>query len=984
MNCLLSLLERTKSKPLLHSMQRFLRPALLRLEDQSSSRHQTIGNLGLCWIALGELIMDLYIPDIPIDPAAIQRCTTELWRKEEGILCSEIHLHSQYEHWNTGNTNSTLLTYLKTRLSEISQFVATVPILDFLHPRDIPRIHMFWSEVSQFKSQVVSSSRIESLLHLLESGDTTAQLREQAIQQTISAFCQRLDVVYHEHADLNTPLQLSLLHLKLGLRFQAHSALCMSNMPSDAFAMALVTFPSVQSSTLLSSELECSPLSTKATSRYFLLKLAALGFEIHLGVDLESHIHSVHAIFDQILRLWLIEQARKDDLDIASQSLYRHKTLDHDAVSDADVEEREFLALFPQFENILQHEIQPQTKSNRHSLLLIDPSNTQTLVDIHYNLLNISHHHSDLSFSPFVIFHNIRQLELESLLDTQEAPLSDLIDLQSFALQYSLMDEHLSELRGHLKSGQNPYNFYTDANILEVRKAAIIIEELKRRLDTLIQEWPDQMVLQHLKGRCDTLLRLELHSPVAKMLSALEQLLTQSEDWEIYANRENSLKGHQQAIIGLIVDWRRLELSSWQALLQAQALSFSDAASEWWFRLYDAAIKGALEVIHQELNSDRTEDDYTKYLGKLSPLLDDFMRSSPLGQYHTRLQLLQSFSIYTSCLARSESGQKRLSLDRLNRILDATAQYYESFASPISLQFSGLQAQIEKEIQAFIKLASWKDVNVYSLKQSAQKSHRQLYKCIRKFRDAMRQPIIGYLQPEPAGDAETQPFTDSEIKDAIIQPASATPAFPESPAGQLSNHLFRLHQTFQRFDTLINSCIRPSIRFRTAPAVDNLAVEIISTAKMLSTLSIQHDASDKKAKLQKGLLVRKRKAWSDLLKELKRIGLATNMKPDDIRRLRDMRWMREQPIPPKKFNSVEKGEVYLNRLYGALPVLRGLLSDHHPDLSTRELQRGVNLLESGFAMALDARSWYNIPTPPWLVTNTRFSVWQQPSRVSIN
>jgi midasin len=351
-------------------------------------------------------------------------------------------------------------------------------------------------------------------------------------------------------------------------------------------------------------------------------------------------------------------------------------------------------------------------------------------------------------------------------------------------------------------------------------------------------------------------------------------------------------------------------------------------------------------------------DGFTDYLNKLIPLLDDFIRSSPLGQYHTRMELLGSFADYASRLALSKSSHL-WGLKRVGRILQATVQYYSLFSAPISRYFSEQQAAIEREIQTFVKLASWKDINVYVLKQSAQKTHRQLYKSVRKFRDVMRQPITQWLQPELAGSAESKPLADHPA----ITRRLVCPSFPDGPfTGSLPGHLVDLNRTFQKFDTLVNNQIRTYITSGIAHDVDNLAIDIISTAKTLGTASVSNGTSaEKREKQQKALLVRKRKAWSDLLKELKRGGLTVNVKPDILSRQRDVRWIRELPLMPKLsavFISVERTETYFSRLQGSLPELRALLSNHHPDISTRELQRGVTLLESGFSIALDARSWY--------------------------
>ena len=117
---------------------------------------------------------------------------------------------------------------------------------------------------------------------------------------------------------------------------------------------------------------------------------------------------------------------------------------------------------------------------------------------------------------------------------------------------------------------------------------------------------------------------------------------------------------------------------------------------------------------------------------------------------------------------------------------------------------------------------------------------------------------------------------------------------------------------------------------------------------------------EQKEKFFKSILVRKRKAWSNLLKELKRIGLSVNMKPEVLEQQSNSRWIREQPIVEVSVHTqgpFEKSEKYLLRLTKLLPDLRAALVGHHDDIGLRDLQRGTNLVESAFSLAVETRAW---------------------------
>jgi midasin len=463
------------------------------------------------------------------------------------------------------------------------------------------------------------------------------------------------------------------------------------------------------------------------------------------------------------------------------------------------------------------------------------------------------------------------------------------------------------------------------------------------------------MVLQHLRDRCAQILSLSTQSPVAKVLVLLEQLLLQTDDWEMYASQETTLKEHRNAITELVISWRRLELSSWRGLLQTQAQTFEEGASEWWFRLYNAIVRGLLDILDR--NPSGGLDDY---LDQLVPLLDDFLKLSPLGQFSRRLDILRSFEPLLQHLALIKSEQAREPLSRVQRIVHSTQAYYTQFVSSVTSSFMAQEKEISEEIQSFIKVASWKDVNVQALKASAKKTHHQLHKVIRKYRDIMRQPVNEFLQPERVPDAELLsnvhlPQTSLQTRTVDSSCLLTHLALANGPA-----HLRDLSKTYGKFDMLITSHIDSFIRSVPSHSLDNLMEQIISTSKELALVNIPVGATaERREKLWKANLVRKRKAWSDFAKEFKRIGLATNVRSTLLLQQRNDRWLREQQfsdIRVGNFVDAQNSEKYFVRLQSLLPRLRATLANHHGDISAQDLQRSIMLLESALSLSLNCRS----------------------------
>ncbi|KAF5380682.1 hypothetical protein D9757_007075 [Collybiopsis confluens] len=908
--------------------------------DHTNEPHPDIARLGLCWIAVGQLLFDLFLPNTPIDPAAIQSHTYTFWTQRIASLSKELALHSENERLLTGNTENSVLEYLRKSLSNVQDHLVDGP--PRTPHREISKLQMFWSEALLFRNQVLDPAKLDALAGLLQAGDSSANDREDVVQSTIQGFVQRLQTGYQEFDDIIFPIRYASLHFQMGLRILRLP----SSFKSSAYSItaAIIAFPAIRSAAALITEQVKAIPSDLRLFQQLLLTMAAMTMEAAAGINFKSHLLLLEAVYEQVLRLWHIDRKKEEEEQSASESLYRQSRVNHNMENDEEIEAREFAELFPSFESAL---VDDASSSDRPF-----PSPTCYVPDFRQFL-----HLHNAFFSgetlPATWYRSIRLSVLPSLLPSVQV--ADRLDYDALPLSLSLIADRFVEMHDAAGAQTTVYNFYSDPNIQQTRKAALVVANMKGRLALLIQEWPDQMVLRHLEDRCDTVLALDLRSPVAKVLSALEQLLLRSEDWEAFANKDNSLRANRSEMVELIVSWRRMELSSWQVLLEAEARKFEDAVSPWWFRLYDLIIRGPLDVLQRESGG------LSSYLDSLVPLLDDFIRQSPLGQFRTRLKLLRSFGELCRKMSQVHPGERSEVLTRTYRIVHSTVSYYMTFSDAATSDLSSQRSRLETDVRNLVKLASWKDVNVYALRQSAQRTHRQLYKHIRKFRDVLRTPVSESIETSPS---ELPDFEEASNVDAQLDFAyPSTPSFPNITSfAQVGapSHLIHLDRTYSRFEELVSGQIVPFLSFKSPHVVESLAFDIIGSSKQLSSISISTSLpAERRHKQQKALLTRKRKAWSDLLKELKKAGFAAHLKPEISDQNQSIRWIREQPTPGEPSAipwDFQKSEMYWNRLNALMPLLRGKISSHHEDILTRDLQRGVSFLESSFHMAAESRT----------------------------
>jgi midasin len=947
---LLSLLRRSSYPWVVLSVDRLLSGPIAQI-SRDESRSVTLRNLGLGWISLSRFFLNLYIPDTPLDPAALQSFRSEFWGAELASLSHELELEVNLERRISGNMTNGTINYLDQQIRHVRERAHNLPHLPRMAGRDVFRLRDFWSEVSHFMLKIIPEARLNHLVDSFCANGPEASASEHVIQESIARFHQRLESAYPEFDDISRPLRSALLYIRLGLRLVAHASGCHEAEAIEELSRTLSAFPSVGAVPALIDADIRGDLRAVETSPFksILLVLTAVALEVELGID--PRIAAIESVYERASRLWLIDQKKQEETDVASQSLYRTNSITHSARNESELEEEDFLALFPDYESLFDSDLNQESGPSHIARQSFPPdrSYSSSLMLLHLRIMSPGSH----SLDPQTYLSDLRAALLPSILDKYQKSLPETLDDHGFIHQVSLLSACLRNLNHpNGMEAVRPYNFYVDSNVPEIRRAATVVESLKQGLDFLIQEWPDQMVLQHLKDRCTQFLSLSVQSPVAKVLTLLEQLLLQTDDWEMYASQATTLKKHRSAITDLVILWRRLELSSWRGLLRTQAITFEEGVSEWWFRLYNAVVRGLLDIVDRSYL-----DGLDDYLDQLVPLLDGFLKSSPLGQFSRRLDLLRSFVPFLQHLILTKSEPAGEPIRRVQRIIHSTQAYYSQFVSSITSSLTSQERAVEEEIQGFIKIASWKDVNVQALKASAKKTHHQLYKAIRKYRDILRQPVNDLLRPVPVSDTEITsdarpPLQSTCTVDSTGLNGHVTHGGPA--------HLRDLSKTYMRFDSLITSRIEVFVKSRPSHDLDSLMEETISTAKELASVNIPVGATaERREKLWKALLVRKRKAWSDFAKEFKRIGLATKVQSTILLQQKNDRWIREQPSPvigADSFADVQNSEKHFVRLQGLLPTLRATLADHHGDVSTRELQRSIMLLESALSMSLNCRS----------------------------
>ncbi|WVQ75947.1 hypothetical protein IAR50_005582 [Cryptococcus sp. DSM 104548] len=913
------------------SFEKWIRPAFSVISDTPYD----LSNLGSLWIAVSYFILDLYVTNIPIDPGVRRGLQGEVI--DQLLVHFEAHLSAIIAAETTvkGISDSAVASDIREEVTKLQQEYTTLgPALE--RSSDVAKLSYLFNEVHAFLADQYKESHITALVASLQNGHTHGFSREQDFQLASAAFTQRLASNYSDTPDLVYPIVTATLIGKFGIRLVARAAELRTVKSNPALSSAL-SFPLAQSLQTLQHLSVDAPVEKATGVPAGLLAVSSYICEIDNSQQRRSHVPRIAQRLDYLYQSWSAIRLREQQEASDAESMYRVKKTDIEVLSDEEQEAQEFAELFPQYEDVGAEDASPEPakaeEKEKKGFLTSYVSAFSTLVKQGFG---------PVSSAPSKL---LKQLIDETIhYNFDPSKFDEELDIRSLAFRVATLHRRQVDV----KMPPLQPNFYLSHNEPEIRKAHDVLVRLIRRLDNLIVEWPEQMVLVHIRERCERILNLDTRSPVAQVLSTLEYLLLHTEDWESYANRENSLSSFRDEISKMIIEWRKLELISWTRLLDDQAEQYVSQDDEWTLRLYGALIHGAV-----------SSQDIEKHMAETLPLISTYINNSTVGHFVSRVELLAAFQRMSIEMSHQAPQLSKIAIMLHNLLANA-----ELFALRIKDSLSTQRAVIDKSIKDFVKLASWKDVNVYALKASAQKSHKALHRSIRKFRDVLRQPVAPMMMelngvvPQEAS-IPSEPWVPSVYEQSLM--SASVLESRKSVSTPVPEVLSRLDETLSRYGQ-VHDKIRGTVTGATASLVDTMAVDVIDTAAHLnkqtpSTLTKENE------KVVNNLASRKRKAYSDMLKALRAAGFSQNVRADQLARQQSTMWLVSQPHLAIRGLSddlagqdVTKVENYHHKMEILVAAVRAAFNGHSPDINSQDLQRGIGFVESLYATALNERA----------------------------
>ncbi|XP_051017145.1 midasin [Acomys russatus] len=845
---------------------------------------------------------------------------------------------------------------LSQRISQLENIVHSLSKKQAFRPHQ-PSYESLVQEIQHYVTSIAKAAAVQDLLmRLLQAlntdGPKSAQvlqnlLKEEASwQQSHHQFRKRLVEEYALYPDTVTPLQASILQLQHGMRLVASevhaslhsSVVCAENL--GVLSMAVLAFPSVGPSFptyYAHADALCSVDSVGALRGLGKLKIkrwagregegksqqpyptweqllmnALLYLRSHVlckgELDQKALLLFRH-LCQEIINEWDKQEHIAQEKAEQESSLYRYRTRScRAALSEEEEEELELRKLFPlhdqDFADILVEptlEEQKGASDGQKEEAATDPallsqSSMQAVMLIHQELClsfarslwyqqTVAPHEAKHYLSLFLSCYQTGASLLTHFYPVMRVELNDQLlgsHLLACTLSYNtLCGEATSDL---MMKPEGPYDFYQHPNVAEARECQPVLQGFSEAVNELLQDWPEHPVLQQLLIVMDRIRGFPLSSPISKLLNGLEILLSKAQDWEENASRTLSLRKHLDLVSQMIIRWRKLELNCWSVSLDNTMRRHTEKSTKHWFSIYQMLEK------HMQERTEQQEDDKQMTLMLLVSTLQAFIEGSSLGEFRVRLQMLLVFHCHVLLMPQVEGK------DSLCSVLWNLYHFYNQFLEPVQAKIVELRSPIEKELKEFVKISKWNDVSFWSIKQSVEKTHRTLFKFMKKFEAVLNEPCRSCLVesnkeeqldclPKPAEEAVLETLPIQGLNKALRETLLAQPTTWQasgieqcqsvgavSVEGELLRRLPRLSKRMRKMCLVF---MKESPLPHLVESLDQFTGEVISSLSELQSLKVDPSAEKEKQHSEaKHILMQKQRALSDLFKYLARIGLS--------------------------------------------------------------------------------------------------------------
>ena len=907
----------------------YINPALKSLHGSLEETSHKLANTATAWIHVFTCCLRIYVPDKPFDPALKPVVERDRHIKRVAELQAKLKALQDFHMILTGQSKSFRSEIIQQKLQNLGAEPQVIVV-----PRPlISELSTLSGEFKNLLDSIVFRVPNASALRYFFEGKHSLQQELQLLSANISGIIPRLCDRFKAYEDITKPLVAMLRGLDVGLAL-ALLANPATNWSGSRIRQISGSTPflgmqfSYYSNYCMNNQ--GSVRENDFESYFKFLKNSALYRSVNKGLTRVIG-QKMCEVFHTIYNVW------KERLEIEKQhkatisSMYRYQDA---ATENAKNDKNDILEIFPDFiENNEMAKDADNSRPDQRSL-------AQQLAGYHDDIFQQEKPTTQLLLS---ILEESAEKIGKLWLHESNAKACDVPTEETICAVILGLASHQNRLN-ELAVNSKTYNFYVDANLAEVRNLINIVQMVQTKFSDLAKVWPEHATIKNILQASCELMSLRHTEPIAKILTKTEQLHGLMHEWEAVASKDYSAINLYDQITNLLVNWRRIELSTWAQLLDMEDRKANNDVESWWFIAYEAIIAVPLSMIN-------LGENIQSYCQQLFAILEEFLITTSIGQYSRRLRLIESFKMHVELLSVEEH-----SLHALRDTLMNFLCFYTPSQNPIQEALNEGRKKLDIEMREVILLASWKDTNIIALRESAKRSHHKLFKIIHKYRAILAQPVENLVgrkivekvivpervvenplpQPLPQ-DIQAIEISERCIPSWALKPLRLTDPFSTArkmiSMGQLPPDIIGCSCFLQKF-------------------ADNLTRNIESLRKETPLT-----ATKENEQLRKHLKTRKRMLYAETLRNIRDMGFRSNLSSSILSKQNSCASILGKcPSMPLQTAGVRFREADFNAFLRLMLRVRGSIRNHSPDLSARDISLSIEYLESILFLTIKQRN----------------------------
>ncbi|KAH6625785.1 hypothetical protein C7974DRAFT_396719 [Boeremia exigua] len=897
-------------------------PGTLHTKIRASSKAS-----GQEWIELALIGLSAYVPNYPHDPALRPMIERKMFNEERNSLLLALSALRQFQTQFTGQDTSLRIRQIEIAIRNLGQ---EPPVPAIARP-----------EVSQLDELQGEFTNLLSIVQPLLSKSMSASeaALDVTLHQNVVRVIQRLTEGYRAYDDITDTVVglLACLYLGLLLAKKEHEDHVRSKpRESIQYLFGATPFLGLHNNTSSITTSDFIQRAEEALSRgnttidprwHALYVLSLVKSTDPNSMSQPAARGLLHGIFTSFFTEFKTKLLKDQEKEAQDKSLYSFRGMEEEENEEED------RTLFPDYEA-------EQENGDQSATSTVQSEAQATSRDHAIRLANI---HTELFLGGGEVSDSVKNLldwcalEVNRVAEGTSHGTSPEDSLPAIYLAL----ERKSDALNSSGTGSN-YNFYFDANLPEAKRLITFVHRIQARYRQIRSVWPEHMTLTDVLRTCDEALAFRHVDPVAKFITKAEKLHAYMYEWQRVASKQYSTADLFDDLTKLLVSWRQLELTTWARLFDLEVEKCRDSAKSWFFVAYETII-AASESIEDEQAMRRHAKDLLKSL-------ESFFESTTLGQFEQRLKLLQQLRQHAA-MRMQDHEHFRI----LHSALENFIAYFSRLEKPVHEALTKGRQLLEKEVSNVIKLASWKDTNIEALKQSAKTSHRKLSKLVRKFRAVLNKPVSSVISAGFADDGSLQ----RDASEALVSPAinpeanaccdSHVPGWIERPT------------RFKNLQVTINMMRHLSLpssdRVNGAAYIEDLVSSVTASIMELQKATPSTLTEDNKTEVQQ-LKTQKRKLYADTMKELRQMGVKSNLSVDTLVKQDELSTVLST-LPIVHSTGIGCGlvaEGHLHKALNLMPQVRAVSKEHSGDLTSNDVAKSIGYIEGLLQMSIKQRT----------------------------